>query len=166
MFIADYLLQLFIGWPPELATFFLAMIPIGELRLAIPVSIAAYHLAPWEAFVWSVAGNMVPVAFILFFAERFNKWVEKNSGFLFGKAWVRYLRRAQEKFAKDYEKYGLIGLAIFVGIPLPLTGAFTGALAAFVFGIPMRKAMPYIFAGVIMAGLITLFLTVGAVKVF
>lgn len=153
-------------FPPRIAVLFLAMTPVGELRLSLPVAIFHYHFPLWEAFVLSVIGNMIPVTIILFFADRFHRFVEHRSHLFFGRAWIRAISRAQAKFAGDYEKYGLIGLMIFIGIPLPGTGAWTGALAAFVLGIPIRKSWPYVFGGVIMSALITLAVTVGVDKVF
>lgn len=159
------IIQFFSQFPPELATLLMAMTPVGELRLALPVGVLAYHLPGWEALFWSVLGNMIPVTIILFFADRFHKWVENRSGFL-ARGWVKTLARAQKKFEGDFAKYGLIGLMIFIGIPLPGTGAYTGALAAFVFGIPIRRSWPYVLGGVIISGVITLLITVGADKIF
>lgn len=159
------LVNFFSNFPPELATLLIAMTPVGELRLALPIAILAYHLPVWEALFWAVLGNMIPVTLILLFSERFHRYVEKKSGWFFGKHWARALARAQEKLAGDYQKYGLIGLMIFIGIPLPLTGAWTGALAAFVFGIPIKKSWPFVLAGVIISGLITIGLTVGVGKI-
>lgn len=163
---AQTLVAFFSIFPPELATLFLAMTPVGELRLALPVAVLAFHLPIWEAFFWSILGNMIPVTMILLFAERFHRYVEKKSSWFLGKHWARSLARAQAKFSGDYEKYGLIGLMIFIGIPLPLTGAWTGALAAFVFGIPIRKSWPYVFGGVVISACITLAVTVGIGKFF
>ncbi|MBI2444040.1 MAG: small multi-drug export protein [Candidatus Magasanikbacteria bacterium] len=160
------IVNFFSQFPPELATLLMAMMPVGELRLALPVAVLGFKLPLWEAFFWAVLGNLIPPLIILLFADRFHRYVETKSGWLLGKHWARALARAQAKFSGDYQKYGLIGLMIFIGIPLPLTGAWTGALAAFVFGIPFRKAWPYVLAGVLISGLITLLVTVGADKIF
>lgn len=159
------IVHFFSQFPPVLATIFMAMTPVGELRLALPVAVLGYHLPAWQAFLWSVLGNMIPATVILAFAGPFHRWIENKSGFFAGR-WVRALARAQHKFEGDFAKYGLIGLMIFIGVPLPGTGAYTGALAAFVFGIPIKKSWPYVFGGVIISGLITLLLTVGVDKIF
>ncbi len=159
-------INFFETFPPEIATMLMAMTPVGELRLALPVAILAYKLPIWEAFFWAILGNMVPVTLILLFADKFHKYVEKKSGWFFGKHWIRVLAKAQTKFSGDYQKYGLIGLMIFIGVPLPMTGAWTGALAAFVFGIPIKKSWPFVLGGVIISGLITIGLTVGVGKIF
>ncbi|MFZ2190052.1 MAG: small multi-drug export protein [Candidatus Magasanikiibacteriota bacterium] len=156
----ESLTNFFAQFPPELATLLIAMTPIGELRAALPIGIAVYHLPIWQVFVLSVVGNMIPATIILLFAPAFHKYLEKSQGRLH-KLWSKYLARAQKKFAHDYAKWGLIGLAIFVGIPLPMTGAWTGAVAAFVFGLPFKKAWWAIFLGVVGAGIIVTVMTVG-----
>ncbi len=159
------LIHFFASFPPEVATFLMAMTPIGEVRLSIPVGVFAYHLHPMTVLLISIAGNFLPVLFILLLADKFHAWVSKKSGVL-ASGWVKALNRAQEKFAGDYKKYGLIGLMIFIGIPLPGTGAYTGALAAFVFGIPFKNSWPYVLAGIAISGILTLLITVGADKIF
>jgi len=139
--------------------------PIGEIRLALPVAVLAYKLPIWEAFFWAVLGNMIPVIIILAFAKSFHTWIHKRAGW-FASVWMKTLDRTQHKFAGDYQKYGLIGLVIFVGIPLPGTGAWTGAVAAFIFALPFWKSWLSIFIGVIISGLATLLITLGAGKIF
>lgn len=159
------ILHFFSQFPPEIATMLMAMTPVGELRLALPVAVLGYHLPGWEALIWSIVGNTIPATIILAFAGPFHRWIENKSGYFAGK-WIRALARAQKKFEGDFAKYGLIGLMIFIGVPLPGTGAYTGALAAFVFGIPIKKSWPFVFGGIIISGLITLLVTVGADKIF
>ena len=156
----ESLTNFFAQFPPELATVLMAMTPMGESRLALPVAILGFKMPIWEAMFWAILGNSIPAMFILLFAEKFHKYIAKKSGFFAGK-WIKTLARAQEKFAKDYEKWGLIGLMIFIGVPLPGTGAWTGTLAAFVFGIPFKKSWPYVLGGIIIATFLTLLVTVG-----
>ncbi len=157
--------QFFSAFPPEIATVLMAMTPVGELRLALPVAILVFHFPIWKAVLLSVIGNAVPAMIILFFAKRFHEYIDKKSGIL-SRGWLKALQRAQNKFSGEYQKYGLIGLLIFIGIPLPITGAWTGALAAFVFGIPFRKAWPYVLGGIFISSILTLLVTVGADKIF
>ena len=158
--------QFFSSFPPELATFLMAMTPVGELRLALPVAILGYHLPIFEAFFLAIIGNFVPAFLILLFGNKFHNYVQKQAGFFWGKKWANILKRAQDKFAGDYQKYGLIGLMIFIGVPIPGTGAWTGALAAFVLGIPFKKSWPYVLAGIIISAFLTLAITVGVDKIF
>lgn len=156
----NVLANFFSQFPPELATVLMAMTPIGELRLALPVAVLGYHMPIWEAMFWSILGNAVPAMIILLGAEKFHQFIHKKSGF-FASKWVKTLDRAQKKFSGDYAKWGLIGLMIFIGVPLPGTGAWTGALAAFVFGIPFKKSWPYVLGGIVLASVLTLIVTVG-----
>lgn len=159
------IIHFFSQFPPELATVLMAMTPVGELRLALPVAILGFKMPVWQAFGWAVFGNMIPVTIILLFSARFHRYVESKAGWFFGKAWAKHLARAQESFAK-YEKYGLVGLMIFIGVPLPMTGAWTGALVAFLLGIPVKHSWPFVFAGVLISGLITLAISLGVIKIF
>lgn len=152
----------FTGMPPEWAVFLLSMFPIVELRGAIPLGIEVYKLSPAATWILAVLGNMVPALIILFLMPRIHEWVVNHK--LFGKHATTFLNRAEKKFSGKFAKYGAIGLVLFVGIPLPMTGAWTGSLAAFVFNIPFRKSAPLIGAGVILAGIIVLALTLFAGK--
>ncbi|MDP1709759.1 MAG: small multi-drug export protein [Candidatus Komeilibacteria bacterium] len=159
------IIQFFSGWPPELATILMAMTPVGELRLALPVAILGFKMPIWEAYFLAVLGNMIPALAIAAFAGKFHAWVEKRAA-RWGKDWADYLASVQNKFSGKYQKYGLWGLALFIGVPIPGTGAWTGALAAFIFGIPFKKSWPFILLGIAISGILTLFLTVGADKIF
>lgn len=152
-------IEWFASLPSEWAVFFISMIPLTELRAAVPLGIEYYKLPIEQVWALSVLGNIVPVLFILLFIPIFHKWaVDKK---FLGKALAKFLDRAEKKFSGKHAKYGALGLILFVGIPLPMTGAWTGALAAFVFNIPYKKAVKLIFLGLCVAAtfvtLITLF---------
>lgn len=165
MFNIDYS-SLFYNFPPELATFLIAMIPIAELRGALPVALVVYDLPVWLAYVWAVIGNLLPVIFLLW-------WLEPISRFLSGHFSVfdRFFRwlfaRTRRRFTTTSQRYGtFIALVLFVAIPLPITGAWTGSVAAFIFGIPFKRAFPAIVLGVLIAGVIVTLTTVGLVAIF
>jgi uncharacterized membrane protein len=145
---------------PQLATILLAMTPYGELRLSLPVAYFFYDLPLWQSYFWSVLGNMVPPLVILLLADPFNNFVRGRSGFL-GKKWAILLITVRQKFNKKYEKYGLIGLLLFVAIPLPTTGAWTASLIAFILGFPFKKSILAIFGGIIIAGAVISFVITG-----
>lgn len=161
----DSATQFFSGFSPELATLLMAMTPVGELRLALPVAILGYHMPIWRAVILAIIGNSIPPVVILLFSDKFHRYIEKKSGFFAGK-WVKALAHAQNKFAGDYAKWGLFGLMFFIGVPLPGTGAWTGALAAFVFGIPFKKSWPYVLGGIFLSAFLTLLITIGVQNVF
>ncbi len=148
----------------ELAVILIAALPIFELRGAIPVAIFTFGLDPLTTFILSVAGNMLPVIPLLLYLEPVSNFLRRwRAGDVFF-TWL--FNRTRHKHSAQFEKYGSIGLAIFVGIPLPATGAWTGCAAAFVFGFKSRNAFLAIFAGVILAGIIVTLLTVGGTNIF
>ncbi len=163
---ADQLIAFFSSFPPQWAgvvTFLIAMTPVLEQRIALPVAIIGFNMPAWEAILITLAGNLLPVTALLYFADNFHAWVNKNSGTFFGKAWLKNLHKAQEKFAK-YEKYGLLGLALFVALPIPGSGIFTGTMIAFLMGVPFKRSLPYIWAAVIGSSFVTVAISLGIDK--
>lgn len=155
----------FAGVPHELAVFIIAMTPVLEQRVAIPLAILVYKMPWWKAYSITMVGNILPVMILLFHADRFHKWVMQHSGSIFGRTWLNNLKKGQESFAK-YEKYGLWGLMLFVISPLPGSGIFTGALIAFLMGVPFKHAWPYLCGAILGSGVVTLLLSVGIHKLF
>lgn len=145
---------------PEWALFFLSMIPITELRASIPIGIEVYKFGVVKTWLIAVAGNTLPTVFILLLFPRLHDWVVRCK--LFGGVVKKKLEHAQKQFEGDYAKYGAVALVIFVGIPLPFTGAWTGSLAAFIFRIPFKKAFPLIFAGICVSATIVTLVTLFA----
>ncbi len=133
------------------ATILVAMIPLAELRGAIPIANQSFHLPLWQAFVFAVIGNMLPIPFILWFLGPASEWLMKRSK-LMERFFNWLFARTRRKLEKQYELYAEVALAVFVAIPLPFTGAWSGAVAAFLFDIPYRKALFWIFIGVLGAG--------------
>ena len=143
-------------------TFVTAMVPVVELRGAIPLGVAA-GLPPAVAAVTAMAGNLVPVPFILLL-------IRKIFRLLRGISWLGPRIDALEKRAhlkgRTVRKYRTLGLVLLVAIPLPGTGAWTGALVADVLDIRMKTALPAIAVGVVIAGCITTAVTCGVVSLF
>lgn len=137
-------------------TFLMAMIPVVELRGAIPLGVAA-GLPPAVAAVTAMAGNLTPVPCILLLRRVFA--LMRKSAWLGPK--VDYLERRAHLKGRTVRKYRTLGLVLLVAIPLPGTGAWTGALVADVLDIRMRVALPAIAAGVVIAGCITTVVTCG-----
>jgi len=141
-----------------LLTLVMAMAPVIELRGAIPVGIAA-DLPVWQAFIAAVIGNMIPVPFIVLFVRRVFAWLREKSHWLEDE--VSRLERRAEKKAQLIYKYELLGLLILVAIPLPGTGAWTGALIAALLNIRLKVAFPVILGGVLIAGVIVTCISCG-----
>lgn len=142
----------------ELKVFLLAMTPIGELRLAIPMGLTVFKLSPLAVYFLSVLGNLFSVLLILVFLGAFSEWASKNVYF-FNRFFNWLFSQTRKNHYDRVNKYGLYLLPLFVAIPLPVTGGWTAALIAFVFGMPFKKAFPLIGLGILAAGLIVSFLT-------
>ncbi len=145
-----------------LLTFLISMVPVLELRAAIPAGVAA-GLSPVAATLISMAGNMVPVPFIILLIRWVFQWLKKNQTL---RIWIEKLERRAHLKGNVVRKYGPLGLMILVAIPLPGTGAWTGALVAAVLDMSLRRALPAILLGVIIAGIITAAVTCGVVHIF
>ena len=139
------------------------MLPISELRGAIPVGIGLYELPVLTTVFMALVGNIVPVLFILYAFEWFYTISSRNST-LFQHFFEWLFKRTRHRFEGKYKKYGDLALILFVAIPLPITGAWTGSLAAFLFGIPPRRALPLIALGVVIAGVVVTLITTGVLE--
>ena len=144
--------------PHWLAVLILGAVPVSELRGAIPVAMGIYGMGPFEAFFFSVLGNLLPVIPLLLFLEPVSNYLRRYSLFDTFFSWL--FSRTRRNNTENFEKYGLLALTVFVAIPLPATGAWSGCAAAFVFGVKFRQALPAIALGVMIAGVIVTALTV------
>lgn len=150
----------FTNFSPELATFIISMLPVSELRGSIPVAIGIYNLNPLQAYFIAVIGNIIPVIFILKYIDLISEYLMSKSKF-FNKFFTYLFEHTRKKHSNKFEKWGSLALITFVAVPLPITGGWSGALAAFVFGIPFKKALPLISFGIMIAGVIVIGLSLG-----
>ena len=144
-------------------TMLVSMVPVVELRGGIPFGVAA-GLPVWLAWLAAVIGNMIPVPFIIVYIRRVFQWMRRKLPRFNGM--VDKLEQKAHLKGKSVTKYKYLGLAIFVAIPLPGTGAWTGALAAAFLDMPLRKALPSILVGVLVAGIAISILTFGIASIF
>jgi len=142
--------------PKEIAVIFVGMLPIFELRGAIPLGFY-FGFPIVKNFALSVFGNMLPIIPLMFLL---NPISERLRRFPLWKKFFDWLFERTKKKADVIQKYEALGLAIFVAIPLPMTGAWSGAIAASLFKIRFRYAFPAIFLGVIGAALIVTMLCI------
>ena len=140
--------------------FFLSMVPVLELRAAIPIG-ATLGLEWVANYLICVIGNMIPVPIILLFVRHVLEWMKKIPHL--DKIALRVENKAQKNTPK-VQKYASLGLLIFVALPLPGTGAWTGALVAAMLDMRMKYAIPSIFCGVLIAGLIMSLASYGLVS--
>ncbi|XP_065023650.1 uncharacterized protein LOC135649325 isoform X2 [Musa acuminata AAA Group] len=140
-----------IGWPDEAVVFSVATLPVLELRGAIPVGYWM-QLDPLKLTVLSILGNMAPVPFIILYLKRFASFVSQRS--TVATRFVNLLfERAREK-AGPVEEFQWLGLMLFVAVPFPGTGAWTGAIIASILDMPFWSAFSANFVGVVLAGLL------------
>lgn len=146
---------------PLLQSIMLSLLPIAELRGGIPLAIYK-GIHPALAFAVCVAANIVVIPLVYLFLDFLHhhflawRWYKK--------VFDHFLERARQRTHRYVERYGYWGLAVFVAIPLPMTGAYTGTLAAWFFGMNRKKAFLAIAAGVVIAGIIVTTVLVGGVK--
>jgi uncharacterized membrane protein len=140
------------GLSPELAVFITSMLPIIELRGALPMAINFFQI-PWpKAFLITFIGNIIPTPVIILALKPVVKLLSRIKPFGVFFTWL--FEHTRKKSSGLIEKYEEIGLLAFVAIPLPGTGAWTGALIAFLFGLDFVKSILVISAGVLIAGVI------------
>ncbi len=139
-------------------TFLISMVPVLELRAAIPLGVIN-GLGIWAALIVAIIGNLVPVPFIIIFIRKIFKWMQSKSERL-----ARLVKKFEDKANARKDKvlkYEFWGLMLLVAVPLPGTGAWTGALVAAMLDMQLKRAFPAIFVGVIVAGIIVTTATYG-----
>lgn len=139
------------GISEPIVVFIVSMLPVVELRGALPVAINVYHIPWYYALPVAYIGNLLPVPFIFLSLERVRR-ISSRMGVV--GVWVERFLSRTERRAEFIDRYGKIGLALFVAIPLPITGAWTGAIAAFLLGMKFRDSVLPICMGVLIAGII------------
>ncbi len=146
-----------------LITLLISMVPVIELRGAIPIAVGL-GLAPEIAIPVAMIGNLIPIPFIIIFIKKIFAWMRTKSQKL-NKVVDKMEAKAEKNKAKVL-KYAFWGLVIFVAIPLPGTGAWTGALVAAMIDMPLKKAFPCVVLGVLIAGIIVSCVSYGALAIF
>lgn len=146
-----------------LATFIISMIPVVELRGAIPIGVGL-GLTHMEAMAVSIIGNMLPVPFIILFIRPIFKWMTRKSEKL-GRLAEKLQTKAEGKWDRIH-RFQFFALTLFVAIPLPGTGAWSGALIAAVMNMRLRNALPSVLLGVVIAGILVTGLTYGFTSIF
>lgn len=152
---AEQIIEALGAIPNEIKLIIISMLPIIELRGAIPVGVLL-GMPPIESFLISVVGNLIPIPFVILLGRPIFNWLKKTKLFA---GLMEKLEKRIEKKADSVMKKAALGLYIFVAIPLPGTGAWTGALIASMFDMRFKYALPAIVLGVFTAGII---MTVGS----
>ncbi|RKY66746.1 MAG: ligand-binding protein SH3 [Candidatus Latescibacterota bacterium] len=144
--------------PQPLITLLIATLPVSELRGAIPWALTAGGLGWQQAYFYAVLGNFLPVIPLLLLLEPVSLRLRKYS--IWDKFFTWLFERTRRR-SRLVERYEALGLALFVAIPLPVTGAWTGTVAAFLFGIRFKFAVWAILAGILIAGVVVTLASLG-----
>ncbi len=146
------------GLSSESIVFLISFLPIFELRGSIPIGIEFFDLSWWKVYLLSVVGNMVPIFFLLIFLD----WITRiGFKYRWSKRFLEWIFARTRKRSAVVEKYEELGLILFVAIPLPVTGAWTGSFAAYLLGLKFWKSIACIFIGVLIAGVVVTSVTLG-----
>lgn len=160
----DYIVSQMVGFfsgklPKGLIVFIISMFPILELRGSI-LAAGFLKMEFLPTYITAVIGNMLPIPFILMFIDKIFIWLKKTKL----KNFVEKIENKAMSKSDQIKKYGKIGLFLFVAIPLPGTGAWTGSLIASLLRMKMKDSLPWIFLGVLVAGLVMSLLAFGIIK--
>lgn len=150
---------------PEFLTFLLALLPVVELRGAIPIALGVFELPFISAFIWAWLGSFVPGIVIVYGLGFISETLSKYSSF-FNKFFNWWFERTHKRFWNRFQKFGSVALVLFVAIPLPVTGVWTGSVAAFLFGVNKIKAIFLIALGSFIAGVIVSLIYFGILSFF
>jgi len=140
-----------LGFSKELVVFIVSLLPILELRGAIPIGINLFHLPWYQVLILAIIGNLIPVPIILLVLKPVARSLSKISFF---NRFFNWLFEHSRRRGRIIEKYERIGLALFVAIPLPFTGAWTGSIVAVLLDLKFKQAIISIIIGVCIAGVI------------
>lgn len=146
-----------IAFGKQILVFIISLMPILELRGGL-IAAAILGLSPWQSYIICIIGNILPVPFILLLINKILEWMRNNKIF---KGIASWLDKKVEKHKSQIEKYGYLGVVLFVGIPLPGTGAWTGSLIASVLELDRKKTFLAVCLGVFMASVIMMILSFG-----
>jgi len=155
------LIKLLSFLPKEALVFILGAMPVSELRGAIPLGLGL-NIPVFKTVLLAVAGNILPVIPLLLFLGPVSDWLIKKHDIF--KRFFHWLFERTRKHSDKVEKYEELGLILFVAIPLPMTGAWSGTIAAFMFGIKFWKALLCIVIGILIAATIVSLVSTGAIS--
>lgn len=146
----------------ELIVFIISLMPILELRGGL-LAASLLNLNPIKSYIIAIIGNIIPIPFILWFITSILEWMKKRKKLY---KIVKWLDKKIDKHKEQIEKYGFLGLILFVGIPLPGTGAWTGCLIAAVLEMDRKKSFLAALLGVFIASIIMMLISFGFLKIF
>lgn len=141
---------------------FVSALPVSELRGGIPLAISKFHIAPMTAYFLAILGNIIPVVPLLLCLPRITDILKRIA--ILDRFFQRLFAHTRRKHDSKFKKFGAFALILLVAIPFPATGAWTGSVAAYLFGVKFRYAFPLIILGVIIAGIIVTLANLGVIS--
>jgi len=153
------IISYFSNFPKELATFLIGAIPVTELRVSLPLAYNFYGMGAFWSWFYSVAGTFLTMVIIVLALDPISKILSKHIKLfeLFFRWLFEHTRRRADK---KMQKYGSWAIFLLAATPIPFVGGMTGALAAFIFNVPLKKSLPLLLVGTMVSGAIVLGLTV------
>lgn len=148
--------------PQELLIMLIAAAPVVEIRGAIPFAQGVLGMEPVQAMAWAFLGNIIPVALLLRYLGPLSSYLSRR--FPACRRFFEWLFARTRRRSDVIRKYGPLGLVLFVAVPLPVTGGWTGAIAAFLLGIGFQRAFPAIALGILAAGTVVTLAVAGTLS--
>lgn len=148
-----------------LYVFLIAMSPVAEISVAIPLAILTFDFSPLQAYLIALAGNMIPPLFLIPLLGKLDAFLSVHSEF-WKRFFDRILERTRDNHIKKFEVLKELALFVLLVIPTPLTGVWTVSLLSYIFGIPFKKAIPLIIFGQLIAGVVVVATTLGLITIF
>lgn len=155
----DIIINWFVHFPKDWATFFVAMIPVTELRASIPLAINVYQLDPFLAWIYSILGTYFAMVLIVFLLGPISNFLSQHIVF-FRKLFRWVFTHTKKKNNKIIKSYGSWAIFILAATPIPILGGLSGAVAAFVFGFSASRSLPLLLLGTVLSGTIILIITI------
>lgn len=149
---------------PLVATFLLSILPVFELRAAIPMVMANFNTPLWQIFVVAVLSSIIPGILIVYFLGPISNYLRRWK--IFDRFFDALFARTRAKYDKKYAVLSKVALMLFVAIPLPGTGVWTGSLIAWLFNFDKQQSLIYIGLGSFLAGVLVMMISLGAFKIF
>ncbi|MFA7319193.1 MAG: small multi-drug export protein [Parcubacteria group bacterium] len=155
----QFIISYFSHFPKELAVFLIGAIPVTELRAALPLAYNFYAMGAFWSWFYAVAGTFFTMVIIVLALDPIAKILSKHIK-IFERFFVWLFEHTRRKADKKMQKYGTWAIFILAASPIPFIGGMTGALAAFIFNVPLKKSLPLLLAGTMVSGAIVLGVTV------
>lgn len=160
----DALLQLLSGLPDWLVIACLTVIPVVEMQASFPVALGVFKMSVWQAYIIVVTANMIPALIVFYGWDTVIRQSQRHWPWFHG-FMSRYHDRLHTRWQEKIDRYGPIAVFLFVAVPGPFSGVWSGSMLAWIFGLHRKPAMLAIFLGVLVAAAFIVLITTGVIHV-